>query len=139
MSRRLVSQPFGPRRWIGPRDTPCAGDRASEPRVTAFGAIRAHARISGRFAVSTGGRDERAAATTRTVVRANAATSRTQERRLYPNVNTLETLSPHLATFLSQPWLCERVIKWFMHSLDVFGVGRSNLSVQIAVELLFPV
>lgn len=72
-------------------------------------------------------------------VRCSGDRGKRQERAIYPNVNTLVTLSPHLATFLSQPWLCERVIKWFMHSLDVFGEIQSNLSEQIAVELLFPV
>lgn len=110
-----------------------------EPRV----ATRrdSHARVSVGIA-----RNRRRDATVQTAQTAQTAgrPSRPMPRvetgtAIYPNVNTLETLSPHLATFLSQPWLCERVIKWFMHSLDVFGEIRSNLSEQIAVELLFPV
>jgi len=59
------------------------------------------------------------------------------DRIRFLNVNMLETFSPHLATSLSQPWLCERVIEWFMHSLDVLEKIRSNLSERIVVELLF--
>lgn len=103
-------------------------------RASRLGAVRTHALAAGSRMT---GDEERAA---RRPGRPDGRPDRCPRVGAgYPNVNTLETLSPHLATFLSQPWLCERAIKWFMHSLDVFGEIRSNLSEQIAVELLFPV